>query len=307
MKEEKIYNQINNLIEEKEINSKVRMLQDNSETILMYWKIGKLLVEAQGEKERAKYGENLIKKWGLRLSEKYGKNYSYRNLNLYRKFYITFPIVNALRSQLTWTHYKIILPLKNENERNYYINQVILNNLSSRELIKEIKNKAFDRLSYANKENIKLIESNNYSLSIEDMIKDPILIKIDKSISNLEEKIVHKYIIEMLENRFLELGVGFALIGHEYKIKIGNRTYKIDLLFFNIELNCYVVIEVKTKENNHKDIGQLEMYAEYINKKLKKINHRKTIGILLVEKENKLVIEYISNPNIYITSYELIS
>lgn len=147
--------------------------------------------------------------------------------------------MNAVRSQITWTHYRSILSLKNENERNYYINLVILNNLSSRELINEIKNKAFDRLSYADKENIKLIDTGNYNLTIGDMIKDPILIKSDKNIDRLNEKVLHKYIIEMLENQFLELGTVFALIGHEYKIILEGRTYKIDLLFFNLELNSY--------------------------------------------------------------------
>ena len=306
MVEEKIYTKINNLIEEKEINSRVRQIQDNSETLKTYWEIGKLLVEAQGGKERSKYGDNLIKKWSLKLSEKYGKTYSNSNLKRYRMFYLYYPKGAALRHQLSWTHYKTILPIKNENKRNYYINQVIINNLTSRELIKEIKNNAFERLSYVNKENIKLIEGDNYTLSIKDMIKDPILIKMNKDITKMEEKVIHKYIIEMVENRFLELGVGFALISHEYKIKIAQRTYKIDLLFFNVELNSYVVIEVKTKENKTKDIGQLDMYIEYINKNLKKINHNKTIGLLLVEKENKIIVEYISNPDIYVTRYELI-
>lgn len=223
-----------------------------------------------------------------------------------RQFYLNFPIVHSLNGQLTWTHYRYILPLKNENERNYYINQVIINSLSVRELKNEIKNKSFDRLSYADKENIKLIDTNNYSLTIKDMIKDPILLKSNKDMDKMSKKMIHKLIIDLLENRFLELGTGFTLAGHEYKIKIGNRIYKIDLLFFNYELNCFVVVEIKTKENKSKDIGQLEMYIEYVNKNIKKINHNKTEGILVVEKENNFIIEYITNENIYVTRYELI-
>ena len=166
------YKEVESLIKQNEINKGVRALQDNSEALHTYWNIGRLIVEAQGGKKRAKYGDGLIKEWGLKLSEKYGRNYDKSNLSKMRKFYTTFPIVDALRPQLTWTHYRYILPLKNANERNYYINQIILNNLSSRELQKEIKNKAFDRLSYADKENIKLIdEENTTPLTIEDMIK----------------------------------------------------------------------------------------------------------------------------------------
>ena len=114
-------------------------------------------------------------------------------------------------------------------------------------------------MSFKDKENIKLIENNNKNnLTIEDMIKDPILIKVDSNVNKLDEKALHKYIISMLENRFLELGTGFTLAGHEYKIMINNHTYKIDLLFFNVNLNSYVVVELKTREYNPKDIGQLE-------------------------------------------------
>ena len=140
MQEEKYLQEIRSLIENNEASKIVREIKNNYEDLLTKWNIGKLLVEAQGEEKRAKYGSELIKKWGIILEKEFGKSYCKRNLEIIRRFYISFPIANALRSQLTWTHYKTILPIKNENERNYYINQVILNNLSSRELIKEIKN-----------------------------------------------------------------------------------------------------------------------------------------------------------------------
>ena len=273
MQEEKYYKTIVNLIEEHEVNKRVRELKENNETLNLYWTIGKEIVEAQGGSVRAKYGDELIKKWGILLNEKYGSNYSKRNLMLYRQYYLNFKKVNALRSLLSWTHYKAILPIKNENERNYYINQVILNNLSTRELIQEIKNKSFDRLSYADKENIKLIEDNNYKLTIEDMIKDPIILKQDKKQEKLNEKALHKYIIEMLEDKFLELGAGFTLAGHEYKITIDNHTFKIDLLFFNYKLNCFVVVEVKLNKGRREDIEQVRFYSEIIDKQIKEKNN----------------------------------
>ena len=299
------YEQVENLIKNNEVNKKVRALQDNSETLLTYWNIGRLIIEAQGGEKRAKYGDGLIKKWGKKLSEKYGRGYDYTNLSRMRTLYITFPIIGTLSQQLSWSHYYTILPIKNPNERNYYINRVILDNLSVRDLRREIKNKSFDRLSYVDKENIEIISDTNLSLSIEDMIKDPIILKSDINTNEINEKAIHKYIISLLEDKFLELGTGFALVGHEYKIVISNNTYHIDLLFYNYKLNAFIVVEVKTRAVKPQDIGQLQFYVSYIENNLKDNNHNKTIGILIVKKKNKYVIEYTTSPDIYITTYML--
>ena len=217
---DKYYLEIKELIKNYEINHRVRTLQDNSEKLEMNWNIGRLLVEAQGGVKRAKYGDDLIRKWSIVFIHDYGKNYSARELRQMRQFYLTFLKWCSVNTTLSWSHYRYLLSIKNENERNYYINQVILNSLSVRELRELIKSKAYDRLSYADKENIKLIDSNNSaSMTIEDMLKDPILIKINKKIDKLDEKVLHKYIINMLEDKFLELGMGFTLAGHEYKKK----------------------------------------------------------------------------------------
>jgi len=138
------------------------------------------------------------------------------------------------------------------------------------------------------------------------MIKDPILLKIDKNINSLDEKAIHKYLINMLENRFLELGMGFALVGHEYKLIIENKTYKIDLLFLNYELNAFVVVEIKSQELQPRDISQLEFYVNYIDKNIRKSYQNKTIGLLIVKKNNHYVIEYTTSNDIYVTTYRLI-
>ena len=299
------YEQVENLIKNNEVNKKVRALQDNSETLYTYWNIGRLIIEAQGGEKRAKYGDGLIKEWGNKLSEKYGKNYDARTLRRARTFFNVFSIWGSVSPKLTWTHYRYILPIKNENERNYYINRVILDNLSVRDLRREIKNKSFDRLSYKDKNNIEIINDMNLSLSIEDMIKDPIILKSDVDTNEINEKVIHKYIISLLEDKFLELGTGFALVGHEYKIVISNNTYHIDLLFFNTELNSYIVVEVKTRALKPQDIGQLEFYVGYVENNIKKNYHNKTIGILIVKKKNKYVIEYTTSPDIYVTTYML--
>ena len=177
-----------------------RDIKDNNEKLRTYWKIGEILIAAQGGNSRAKYGNSLIKKWSKSFAERYGANYSERNLRNMRQFYVIYPKWNAV-SSISWTHYRRLIKIKNENERNYYINQVIINNLSSRDLDKLIKSKAYDRLSYTDKNNIKLVESANTPLTIEDMIKDPILINVPTNTS-INEKILHKYIIDMLEINF---------------------------------------------------------------------------------------------------------
>lgn len=300
---DKYYLEIKELIESYEINHKVRTLQDNSEKLLMNWHIGRLLIEAQGDSKRAKYGDDLINKWGKKLSEIYGKSYGKELLRRCRKFYLLFEKTSTL-SSISWSQIVELLSIKNKNERNYYINQVILNSLSVRELRELIKSKAYDRLSYADKENIKLINDST-TLTIEDMIKDPILIKANNNVNKLDEKALHKYIINMLKDKFLELGMGFTLAGHEYKIKENNHTFKIDLLFFNVELNAYVVLELKTREAIPKDIGQLEHYVYLVDKHLKKANHNKTIGLLIVKKKDKYILEYTTNKDIFITTYKL--
>ena len=287
-----------------ESSSRVRKLIDNEERLKGYHEIGRLLVEAQGGASRAKYGDNLIKKWGEKLAKEYGKNYDERELRKMRQFYLIIPKCDSL-SRISWTHIKSILPIKNENERNYYINQVILNNLSVRELRNEIKSKSFDRLSYADKNNIKLITENNNSITLSDMIKDPIIIKVDEDISKLDEATIHKKIINYVENRFMELGVGFALVGHEYKIRVNNKTFRIDLLFFNYELNAFVVVEVKNRVFHKEDIGQLQFYTNYVNSNLKKYEHRNTLGLLIVREKDDYVIKYVTNKDLFITTFKL--
>ena len=306
--ENKYYSQIKDLIENYEVNQKVRFMQDNHEKLLTNWNIGKLLVEAQGGMNRAKYGDGLIKKWSIELEMKYGKSYSARELRQMRQFYSIFLKWCSVNTTLSWSHYRYLLAIKNEKARIYYINQVILNHLSVRELRNMIKTKAFDRLSYADKENIQLIGNQERitTLSITDMIKDPIIIKAGKKTDKLSEKSLHKYLISMIENRFLELGTGFTLTGHEYKCVVGNHTFKIDLLFFNYQLNAFVVVELKVREYYPKDIGQLQFYVDYVDKSIKLEHHNKTMGLLIVKKKDKYVIEYVTNKDIYVTTYKLV-
>lgn len=300
------YKEIKNLIEEKEVNDKVRYLESNKETIKTYYEIGRLLIEAQDGEEKAKYGDGLIKKWSSELSREYGKGYNLTNLKNMRQLYLIIKKSRTSCDQLTltWSHWRYLLPLKNENERNYYINRCIQNNLSVRGLINEIKTKSFDRLSYADKKHIKLITDKETSLDIKDMARDPILINIDDN-EKISEKVLKKYILKELEHFFLELGTGFTFVGSEYKLSYDNKNYYVDLLLFNYKLNRFIVCELKLNSVNSRDIGQTLNYIKIIDKTLKEKNHKNTIGIIVSKRNNKFFLEYVSDLSLMLTTYKL--
>ena len=168
------YNEIKKELVNNETYKKVKDYSKNRSDLNTYYNVGRLIVEAQGGEARAKYGNGLIKEWSKTLTNLYGKGFDYTNLSRMRQLYLTFEKVGAVSKQLTWTHYRYILSLKNESKRNYYINISLKQNLSSRQLIEKIKNNEYERLEY--KEKIEIINDNN-QIYIKDMIKNPILIK----------------------------------------------------------------------------------------------------------------------------------
>ena len=203
MKEEKYYVEIEHLIKKNEIENQTRKLEANYSLVETYWNVGRLIVEAQGGSSRAKYGNELIKKWSLKLTEAYGKGYDYTNLSRFRKFYLYFPILGPV-GQLSWTHYRYLLSIKDENKRNYYVNLCIKHNLSKRELIKEMKANSYERL--VNKPNkIDIITLEKYSITTD--MKNPIIIEVNKEIKS--EKDLELSILANLDFFFKQLGEGF--------------------------------------------------------------------------------------------------
>jgi len=187
MQRNEYYNEANHLINKLEVNKKARYLKDNSETLNNYWTIGKLIVEAQGGEARAKYGNSLIKEWSERLTKEYGEGYNTTNLKNFRQFYLIYPKGRPLGDQLTWSHFRYILPIKEENKRNYYINLCITHNLSKRELIKEIKSESYERL--INKpEHIEIISEDKKVLDVKSYLKNPILLTLNENERILKKK-----------------------------------------------------------------------------------------------------------------------
>lgn len=297
------YSEVEHLIKRNEINKKARLLQDNSENLKTYWNIGKLIVEAQGGEKRAKYGNTLIKKWSEKLIMIYGKGYDYTNLSRFRQFYLSFPILGPV-AQVSWTNIVKILPIKDENKRNYYINLCIEKNLSKRDLIKEIKNESYERL-LKKPDKIDIIENKQNSYSIKDYIKNPIIIEIDSNDKVLKEKDLQLIILSKLKNFFSELGQGYMFAGNEYKLKYGNKFYYIDILLFNVEFNSYVVVELKLRELRKEDKAQIEFYMNIIDNTLKRDFHNKTIGILVTKEQDKFIATFVSEDNIIPITYIL--
>ena len=300
----KYYNEIKNKLIDNEVYKKVKDYSKNRNDLSTYYEVGKLLIKAQGGEERAKYGDNLIKEYSERLFNDTGRKYNITALKRIRQFYLVVEKGVPLAHQLTWSHYCELLPLKDINEINYYVKITIEQCLSKRQLRERIRNKEYQRLD--DKTKLKLI--NKEEIDIKDNIKNPIIIKnkldIDKEI--VSEKILQRLILEDIPSFLEELGTGYSFIKNEYKIKLGERYNYIDLLLFNIEYNCYVVVELKVTELKKEHIGQIQIYMNYIDNSLRKLTQDKTIGLIICKKDNKYVVEYSSDKRILSREYELI-
>lgn len=296
------YKSIKNEFLDNRAYHRVKDYSKNRKDLETYYNVGKLLIEAQGGAERAKYGNQLIKEYSKQLTEELGKGYSVTNLKNMRQFYLCFQ-KSQRPADLSWSHYQSLLSIKDINKRNYYINQCMRNNISRDELRDRIKKQEYERLEFKDKKNIKIDEIDN---KIESYIKNPIIIPNSLNNDEILEKELKYLILDNLDMFLKELGNGFCYIGNEYRIKLGDKYNYIDLLLFNIETNSYIVVELKAREFKKEDIGQIKLYMSYVDKNIKKINHNKTDGIIICKEKDKYVLRYISEPNIFITRYKLL-
>ena len=293
------YEEIKNKITDNEIYCKVKDYSKERNTVNTYFEIGRLLTEAGG-----KYGDNIIDEYSKRLVEEVGKKYNRRTLFRMKQFYKVFSDekVSPLVTQLNWTQCLMLISLKSCEKIYYYGYECIIKNLSKRQLEEKIKSKEYERLSESAK--IKLIA--NEEPLLPDLVKNPILIKNTNKYAEISEKILQQIILENIESFMKELGIGFSYIGKEYPIKIGNNYNYIDLLLYNVEFNCYVVVELKVTRLKKEHIGQIEVYMNYIDKNLKKSNQDRTIGIIICKENNEYIIEYCSDKRIIARNYELV-
>ena len=289
---------IKNKLIDNEIYERVKDYSKETNRVNTYYEIGEILNNAG-----SRYGENIINEYSKKLMLDVGQKYNYRTLYRMRKFYSIFSNekLTPLVSKLSWSHFLLVLSLKNDEEIIYYLNNAIKKSQSKRELQQSIESKEFYRLPEDARNKI----TANTNLDLKDTIKNPIVIRTDKDVVN--EKVLQRVILEDIPSFLDELGEGFTFIRNEYKIKIGERYNYIDLLLFNYIYNCFVVVELKMKEYKKEYTGQIETYMNYCDKYLKNINNKPTLGIVLVRKDNKLYVEYSSNENIIQREYILIN
>ena len=290
------YNEIKNELINNEINRRVKNYSINKSDLDTYYNVGKLLVEAGKH-----YGESIIKEYSKKLQNEVGKKYSETSLKYFRLFY-NYSKSHSVSDQLSYTHYKVLLSIKDNNKINYYVNESIKQRLSVRQLQEKIKNNEYERLPKLTKN--KLITKD--TIEVKDLVPSPILIRNKNNIEVITEKTLHKLILEDMPSFLKELGHGFAFIDSEYKIKIGSVYHYIDLLLFNIEYNCYIVIELKVTKLKKEYIGQTEIYMNYIDDTLRKPTQDQTIGIIICKEDNKFIMKYCSDKRISSKEYELV-
>jgi len=293
------YNEIKEQIINNEITKRAKDYSKNRSDLVTYYNVGKLLSDAG-----KRYGEGIIKEYSKRLTDELGNCYSVRILYKMIKYYkyISIQKVPTVSAKLSWSHYDEILKLNDIDKINYYIVICYQQNLSVRELRQKIKNNEYERLD----KNTRLKLINEEETGVNDLIKNPIIIKNKNSIEIVKEKILQKLIIEDIPSFLKELGNGFTFIDNEYKIKIGDKYNYIDLLLYNIKFKCYVVVELKVTKLKKEHIGQIQIYMNYIDDNLKSINEDKTIGIIIVKKDDKYIMEYCSDKRIISREYMLL-
>lgn len=277
---------------------KVNLYKDRNK-VNIYFEIGRLLSKAGKE-----YGKNIIKQYADNLMVDVGKKYNERTLRRIRQFYEIFcnQKWSTMWTKLSWSHYREVLSLKDTDAMIYYLNEAENRNLTQRQLHELIKQNAYGRLG----EDAKNKLTKSESLKINDLVPNPIIIKSNNVNNILNEYALKQIILTSIDSFLSQLGRGFTYIGNEYKIKLGNRYNYIDLLLFNYEYNCFVVVELKVTELKNEYIGQIQIYMNYIDENLKKINQDKTIGIIICKQDNKYVIKYCSDVRIISRVYELV-
>lgn len=267
----------------------------NSAMVEAYWLIGKRIVlqEQQGEK-RATYGEFVLQELSKALTSEFGKGFSYANLKNFRQFYLTYPDDNeisyALRSQLTWTHHRLIMRVENIDARMFYLKECIEQQWSTRQLERNINTLAFQRTLSTKSERP---EANNL-LRIEDFIKDPYVFEFLNipEPARFGEKEIEAGLVDNLKDFLLEMGKGFSFVGRQYRVSTETSHFYIDLVFYNYLLKCFVLIDLKTEKLTHQHIGQLDMYRRMFDDLIRPEGDNPTVGILLCTDKDETIVKY---------------
>jgi len=262
-----------------------------------YWHVGRQIVEEeQGGSYRAEYGSNMIQYLSERLTKELGSGNDRTNLQHMRKFYLTFQNCDALRRELSWTHYRSLLRVENPKARDFYINETIANSWGTRALDRQINSLYYERLLSSGDRApvIAEMQEKTRDLRLEDVLKDPYVLEFMQLKENKKilESELEQALIDKLQDFLLELGKGFAFVARQKRISTETKHFYIDLIFYNYLLKCFVLIDLKTTELNHQDIGQMDMYVRLYEDKYKAPDDNPTIGLILCTHKDRTIVKY---------------
>jgi predicted nuclease of restriction endonuclease-like (RecB) superfamily len=283
------------------------------ERVLMYWRIGeRIFVEEQGGSNRAEYGAYLVKGLATQLEEEFGTGFSVRRLEQSRQFYRTYPIANALRSQFNWSQYRSLIQIHDPDKREYYEHEALNSGWNGRELERQIKSLLYERLLASNHKEDVLAVARRERMPEEptEIVKDPMYLEFLglKREASYYEKDLESALITHLSEFLLELGSGFSFVARQKRILVEDDEFFVDLVFYNRLLRCFVIIELKTRELTHQDLGQLQMYVNYFDRYELIADENPTVGILLCTDKNDTLVRITlpeDNQRILASKYEL--
>ena len=308
-KTEGVYDRIRRIIENARWNI-ARAI--NTEMVIAYWHIGREIVkEEQRGKPRAGYGEAILKKLSNKLTGDFGRGFDESNLRNMRNFYLTYPKCDALRHELSWTHYRVLTRVEKPQARAFYENECVNNNWSARELERQKGSLLFERLTLSkDKKGIMQLARRGQELqAYNDMIKDPYVLEFTGLTpqAKLYESKLEEALVNNLSKFLLELGKGFTFVARQKRISLDGDHFYIDLVFYNTILKCYVLIDLKIGKLTHQDIGQMQMYVNFYDLEVKQQDDNPTVGLILCEDKKDAVVHYTlskGNKQIFASRYK---
>ncbi len=300
----------------------------NNSMIIANWDIGCKIVEVEQQGlQKAQYGKFIIKNLAQRLTSEYGNGYNEANLRYCRLFYKAFPICHAardesqptihpllsvIRTELTWTHYRILLKVENETTRNFYMNEAANCNWNTRQLERQINSLLFERLSLSkNKDELLQMANKGQMLQTpKDLMKDPLVLEFVDLPQNKKylEKDLEQALIDKLQDFMLELGKGFSFVARQQRITMDNEHFYVDLVFYNYLLKCFVLIDLKIGKLTYEHIGQMDGYVRLYEEKFKPVGDNPTIGIILCTEKNETIVKFSllnGSEQLFATRYQL--
>jgi predicted nuclease of restriction endonuclease-like (RecB) superfamily len=311
MTNQHLYNDISELIR----NARNKIVQSvNWTMVITYWEIGKRIIEEeQNGENRAEYGKALIKTLSEKLTQEFGKGFTETNLRYMRQFFKLFPIRHALRDKLSWTHYRLLIRIEDDAERNFYMNESIDCSWSTRQLERQINSFYYQRLLISqDKKMLKLeADASNQKLKPADVLKNPMILEFLelKENTNYLEQDLEKAILNKLQEFLLELGKGFSFVARQQRITTdAGKNYYIDLVFYNFLLKCFVLIDLKIGVLTPQDVGQMDMYVRLYEKLKKPEGDNPTLGIILCSERDETVVKFSilsENKQLFATKYQL--